>query len=83
MDKEFKSQKTTSLENTLFEVCDQICGVLLNYGMNYKDAIDMTADIAKEIVDILIIKRKKYDELTYIESWTDMQRSQDLKALAF
>ena len=54
MSKEIKSQETT-LVNTVFDVCDQICGVLLNYGIDYKDAIDMTADIAKEIVDFLDI----------------------------
>lgn len=52
-----QSQESTSMVSTIFDVCDQICEVLLNYGIKYKDAIDMTADIAKEIVDILIIKR--------------------------
>lgn len=58
-------------ESIIYDVCDQICGILLNYGINYKDAIDMTADIAKEIVDILIIKK----ENMYIKSWTGLQKS--------
>lgn len=50
-----QSQESTSMVSTIFDVCDQICGVLLDYGIDYKDAIDMTADIAKEIVDVLDI----------------------------
>lgn len=66
-----EKKEIQSQEAIIYDVCDQICEVLLNYGIKYKDAIDMTADIAKEIVDILIIKR----ENTYIESWTGLQRN--------
>lgn len=51
-----QSQEPTSMVSTIFDVCDQICGVLLKYGIGYKEAIDMTADIAKEIVDVLDIQ---------------------------
>lgn len=74
-----EKKEIQSQESVIFDVCDQICGVLLNYGINYEDAINMTADIAKEIVDILIIKKEKM----YIDSWTVVQESQDLKVLAF
>lgn len=74
-----EKKEIQSQEAIIYDVCDQICEVLLNYGIKYKDAIDMTADIAKEIVDILIIKR----ENMYIESWTGLQRNQDLKVLVF
>lgn len=66
-----EKKEIQSQEAIIYDVCDQICEVLLNYGIKYKDAIDMTADIAKEIVDILIIKR----ENTYIKSWTGLQRN--------
>lgn len=74
-----EKKEIQSQESIIYDVCDQICEVLLNYGIKYKDAINMTADIAKEIVDILIIKKEKM----YIESWTGLQRSQDLKVLVF
>lgn len=51
-----QSQESTSMVSTIFDVCDQICGVLLKYGIEYKEAIDMTADIAKEIIDVLDIQ---------------------------
>lgn len=54
--KEIKTQESTSMVSTIFDVCDQICGVLLKYGIEYREAIDMTADIAKEIVDVLDIQ---------------------------
>lgn len=66
-----EKKEIQSQESIIYDVCDQICEVLLNYGIKYKDAIDMTADIAKEIVDILILKKEKM----YIESWTGLQRS--------
>lgn len=66
-----EKKEIQSQEAIIYDVCDQICEVLLNYGIKYKDAIDMTADIAKEIVDILIIKR----ENMFIESWTGLQRN--------
>ena len=53
--KEIKTQESTSLVNTICDVCDQIYKVLLEYGIDYLDAVDMTADIAKEIVDVLDI----------------------------
>lgn len=57
MDKEkIQSQEPTSMVSTIFDVCDQICEVLLKYGIDYREAIDMTADIAKEIVDVLDIQ---------------------------
>lgn len=66
-----ENKEIQSQESIIYDVCDQICEVLLNYGIKYKDAIDMTADIAKEIIDILIIKR----ENMYIDSWTGLQRN--------
>ena len=54
-----QSQETTSMVSTIFDVCDQICGVLLKYGINYREAIDITANIAKEIVDVLDIQGKE------------------------
>lgn len=66
-----EKKEIQSQEAIIYDVCDQICEVLLNYGIKYKDAIDMTADIVKEIVDILIIKR----ENMYIDSWTGLQRN--------
>lgn len=66
-----EKKEIQSQEAIIYDVCDQICEVLLNYGINYEDAINMTADIAKEIVDILIIKKEKM----YIDSWTVVQEN--------
>lgn len=41
------------LEMKVFEMCDQIFGVLMQYDIPMEQAIDITADISQEIADVL------------------------------
>ena len=41
------------LEMKVFEMCDQIFGVLMQYDIPMERAIDITADISQEIADVL------------------------------
>lgn len=48
-----KTFEIKDLEMKVFEMCDQIFGVLMQYDIPMEQAIDITADVSKEIVDVL------------------------------
>lgn len=48
-----KTFEIKDLEMKVFEMCDQIFGVLMQYDIPIEQAIDITADVSKEIVDVL------------------------------
>lgn len=48
-----KTFEIKDLEMKVFEMCDQIFGVLMQYDIPIERAIDITADVSKEIVDVL------------------------------
>lgn len=48
-----KTIEIKDLEMKVFEMCDQIFGVLMQYDIPVEQAIDITADISQEIADVL------------------------------
>ena len=48
-----KTIEIKNLEMKVFEMCDQIFGVLMQYDIPMERAIDITADISQEIADVL------------------------------
>lgn len=48
-----KTFEIKDLEMKVFEMCDQIFGVLMQYDIPTEQAIDITADVSKEIVNVL------------------------------
>lgn len=48
-----KTFEIKDLETKVFEMCDQIFGVLMQYDISIEEGIEITADVAKEIVDVL------------------------------
>lgn len=48
-----KTIEIKDLEMKVFEMCDQIFGVLMQYDIPMEQAIDITADISQEIADVL------------------------------
>lgn len=48
-----KTFEIKDLEMKVFEMCDQIFDVLMEYDISIEEGIDITADVAKKIVDVL------------------------------
>ena len=48
-----KTIEIKDLEMKVFEMCDQIFGVLMQYDIPMERAIDITADISQEIADVI------------------------------
>lgn len=48
-----KTIEIKDLEMKVFEMCDQIFGVLMQYDIPVERAIDITADISQEIAEVL------------------------------
>lgn len=50
---ETKTFEIKDLEMRVFEMCDQIFDVLMEYDIPTEQAIDITTNVSKKIVDVL------------------------------
>lgn len=48
-----KTIEIKDLEMKVFEMCNQIFDVLMEYDISIEEGIDITANISKKIVDVL------------------------------
>lgn len=44
---------TKNLENKILKMCDQILDILIEHGLEIEEAVDITADVAKEMLNFI------------------------------